>query len=430
MPVDSNATPTSLEEAIGNFKIVNAEKIIDNTPAVAKLQDGSVNYSPGKRQGRLFRQPLVMSDGQAFTALGKDGEAFTLRAAKPTIVKEADVYTYSAMQANQVTIESIWQSGDTNQAFENQVNLVVNSMMKVMRTNQEMSGIYGQSGVGVVEGSPVNTGGNIWTVVVAAEAFARGWWPLKLEADFQFFTTTTVRGTGLIGTVKDFNLQTRTITFDMAGTGANTIADGDDIWLAGTYGGTTTYYEQLGLFEQITAQSGYFFGLPRATYPVTRGNAIDADGNPMSSDLLIQGLSDAKNRGLDDGVRCYVPTLAWNKLWSENAASTRRLDPGYSVSKAQNGSRKFIYSLDIGDVEVIEHTLLKDSHAMMIPAKNVVWTGATRGPQTGLPQTPGVNNLFYVVPNTNYLQLNMFNSAQIFDRAPSWSTFLTGIDNS
>jgi hypothetical protein len=427
--VDANAGTTSLEEAIGNFKIVNADKIIDPIPAIAKLQQGDVPYSAGRRQGRLFRQPIVMSDGQAYTATGKDGDAFNLVDPQPTIVKEADVYTYSAFQSNRVTVESIWQSGDTNQAFENQVNLVLKSMTKVMRTNQEMSAWYGQSGVGVVEGSPVNTSGSVWTVVLSAASFARGWWPQKLTGRFQFFNGTSIRGSSLYGRLDNFNLRTRTLTFTVSGTGMNTVADGDDIWLFGTYGGTTTFYEQVGLFEQITGTDD-FFGLDRDDYPVVTGNTLDADGNPMSSDLLVQAITDAKNRGLEGGLRAYVPTVAYNKLWSEVASTIRRLDPGMSKEKSIIGSRNFMLPTENGDIEVVEHELIKDSHTAVLPMESVVWTGATRGPQSGLPNAAGVNNLFYPVPNTNYLQFNLFNSAQIFDRDPSWTTWITGLDNS
>lgn len=429
MPVDSGAFPTSLTEAVGNFKIVLAEKILDATPPIAKLQDGSINYSKGRAQGRLYRQPMVMSDGQTYTATGKDGEAFTLRTPKPTIVKEADVYTYSAIQSNQFTFDAAWQSAGDNEAFEAQVQLVLASMNKVMRTNQEMSAWYGQNGVGVVEGSPVNTTGSTWTVVVSAATFSRGWWPRKLTAEFQAFNGTTVRGTDLVLKLTNFNLRTRTLTFTITGSGMNTVADGDTIFLAGTYNGTTAFYEQLGLFNQITADSGSFFGLPLADYPVIVGNEIDAQGNAMGSDLLVEALTDLKNRGLEESIRCYVPTVSWVKLWAENTASTRRLDPGYSVSKAQNGSRKFVYSLDIGDIEVIEHQLLMDSHAAIFAGTDVVWTGATQGPEMGIPGL-GPKSLMYPVPQTNYAQLNLYNSAQIFAREPSHCGFLVNLDNS
>ena len=403
----------------GLFKTQYAPDLNDLIPQHAILQQ-KVKYVPADKQnGAFYAVPCVLRSNQGVSYLGTDGGVSELSAAVNAIMKEAQVKGSELNIRGQLSYKALSQAATAGaRAFKKSSSWLVEDMANVSFTRLELSSLYGQQGLGVVESVDFATA--IKSVIITEPTWATGIWVVLEGALFQFWDGGTLRCTAKLSEIKSD--ERKLIFTEIDGSFDNTLL-GSDIYPKGARSGINSWNEMAGLFKQYSPATTNLFGIPdRQLYTLLQGNEYSGVGE-ISSAKVVQGASLAVDKGLMTDAVFLCGTKTFADLNAENMG-LRMFDSSYSPAKAENGAQALSYDHINGKITVICHPFIKSADALLMDANDALFVGSSK-PTFEIPGMP--DKFFRLVQDKNAVELQNYADLAVFVHKPGQGVIYSGI---
>lgn len=440
-----------LSSISGALKRQYAPSIVKLVPVVCILQAYAAQGSPVEGQataplkirwadvtrlGDTFQFPTKIQSGHGVSYNGSGGSVVALEDALNLKVVQAAVIGFEIVNRQQMGYSAAYAGDEQGQkAVETSAKLMLEDLKDVTYSVNEMSAIVGQNstiGYGVIESQTFST--PTLSVTFTAASFSPGWWVANIGARVEFFNGTTIFGTQgtTYATVASVNVSSRVVTFtcnDPGNNWTNTSAPAAG-YVAHMKGSLTTggtYNEQIGLLTQLSATTGTYFGLNRATagYSLLQGQTYSAGSARLTKAKVLQAATLPINKGNMRDMTLLVGTSTWTDLAAEDLAA-RIFDSSYSAQSSKSGSRSLVYENLNGQIKVVCHPYMPAGYAIMFTEEDVSWVGSTDVTF----KLPNGQDLFRLVDGYNAYESQCVSNKQIYHCAPGKAVVITDITNS
>lgn len=293
-----------------------------------------------------------------FTYAGKDGELVELNEQIAGQVKNAVVSGYEMILRSAIPYTMISRSATSQAAFESATKYLVGNMMDSFTKKLEVELMYGQSGIGAVDGA-VADGSNKVVTILAAE-WAPGIWGGAEKMKVEFYNgATKVNTVDAIVKSVDFDAKTITIT-TLTTTGAAGLSGGEKIFPAGAKD------KQMKGLHAIMTETTDLFGISPASYSLWKATQYDPGTTSVLSFAIVQkAIAAGVARGLKGDVVCLVNPSHWDNLLTEQTAQ-RMLDSSYKTEELLIGSKAITFYAQCGKVSIIPSIYVKEGHAFIL----------------------------------------------------------------
>ena len=386
-----------------------------------------VDFAKGdKQQGAAFNEPVVLGLEGGVTYGGSDGEAFALRTPNSFTLKNARVRSVEMVLRSALSTAVASRSQNTpSGAFERGIKLLTGNMLKSMYHRLEVSMLYGQEGIGVIE---TVTAGAPSVFKIEDQEWAAGIWVGTTKHKIEVFSAdlATLRGEYTISAY-DIQAKTVSVTEDVTGDG---IVATDVIYFAGAVeaGATPVQKDMLGL-HAIAEVRGTLFEINNSNEPLFQGNLVDVGTASTAAKLSFAKVEEAVARAVEKGLgdeqmTVMVNVNSWNDLLTEQTAKRRYTDD-YS-KKIKEGSRAIEFEGQAGSIKIIPSTYVKEGYAYAFCEKDLIRIGSTD--ITFDPQ--GYEGEFFrLLDNHSGYEIRAYSDQALFSSRPSCITILRYIRN-
>lgn len=390
----------------GLFKTVYGDEILNLQPDSAVLSK-MTKFRETERIGKSYECPVILSSEQGATYMAAGDGAVTLNSSVAATLKNAAVDASQILLRGQIDYEAAEKASGGAKAFKGATELLVENLMESATKRQELSFLYGQTGLATVSALASQV------ITMSAATFAPGIWSGMENAVIDVYNGASVRQANLVITSVDLDNRTLTVTGTTTG-----IASGDKIFFKGAYG-----KECAGL-DKIITNTGSLFGIDASAYALWAGSSYDASGALTMAKVLSAVSKAVAKGGLNEDVVVMVSPKTWSNLNSDQAALRNYVDKD---SKAQNGFEAIEYRGMNGKISVVASGYVKEGEAFVFPPKKLKRIG-TREISFN---TPGrQDEIFMHVPDMNAYELRCYGAQSIFVEAPAKCVKITGIVNS
>lgn len=407
----------------GNFKRLYADKIEHLIPDNVVLVN-MVPFQKSDKLGDTYRQPVVVAQEHGYTYGGSDGTAFSLNDAEPMQTKDAFVKGYESVLRSKISYAVAARSQTSEAAFEQGTKLVVATMLKSFAKRLEISMLYGQKELGLVD---ANTS-SLNTFVVSDASWAPGIWIGLENAKIRIFSANL--GTDRVSTARKItaiNLNTKTITFDGS---AVSLTAGDRVLFEGAYTISGGWAEMRGLHSIMRALpdgSTDLFGINPASYNTWQSTVYDVGSADLSFEKIQDAVAQACGRGLDKDLVVLVSQATWAKLCTDQAA-LREYDSSYKRQELENGSEAITFYSQNGKIKLMPTAYMKEGLAMAFPEESLQRIGST-DVTFNLPGA-GEDKFFRQLDNAAGFELRSYSDQALFVYEPNSLILMEGIVNS
>ena len=387
-----------------------------------------VKFETASLVGLEYQEPVQVKTSWGASFLGSDGSIQTFNAPLNSVTVQAKIVPFVTVLRDQVSYSMFDRSpeGGGKQAFMAAGAYVGKNLAAQIRRLLEMSMLFGQEGIGIVESLSTAT------VTLTAASYSPGILSILEGAAVDVFQSdlSTPRAscldasTGLY--VSAVNVDNRTLTLSKV-FGSQTTPDGtpaatDVIFLHGALLSGGTFKEMVGLRKQVSAQSGTVFNIAKETYSLWRGNVYSSVG-AFSAGALLKGASKAINRGFQGRMLALLSPRAWNVL-NANASSQQMFDSSYSINKLTQGTDAIEVRGQGVVIECHPHPYQKEGEALLLPADYLKRIGSVDVSFA----IPGADSKFLLpVIGTNAVEMQCRSDQAIYCSRPAWGVHLTGI---
>ena len=233
----------------------------------------------------------------------------------------------------------------------------------------ELSFLYGQQGLGKV----LSNAAGVLTLTLPS--FGAGIWTGMKDCILEAWTSqaasATQHDTDL--TVSEVNLAAGTRTVTVTGTSTSVVAD-DHLYFKGAR--TSSAHKECAGLDKILTNTTTLFNIDAASFELWKATTRDISAE-ISMLGILNGVSDATNKGLEESAVVWINPVNWNKLNSDQAALRRH--GAEMTGGAKNGTKAITYYSTNGDTEIEAHPLLKNGDGMLVPnpAKRLLRVGAS-----------------------------------------------------
>lgn len=402
------------------FKRVWGDGSIKAVPKFAKLQE-EIPFSKREKLGDMYVVPVVLQHEHGFSyGVYQDG-AFALNAAVAGKAIQAQIRGAMIVLRSQLSYEDIFKAAEAGAAaFEAATSLVVENMQRSFVKRQELSFLYGQTGLGTVSAIASHV------ITMTDATWAPGIWSGMKDCVLSSYTGITGSDTahdapsgsgttaGIV--VSSVSMSGKTVTV----TGDTTTVAADVLFFYASR--TATAFKECAGLDKIMTNTGSLFNIDASVYELWKANSRAVTG-PFSMLAALNGVSDAVNMGLMEDAKIYLATKRWNALNADQAALRRY---GAYSAKAENGSQGIVYHSVNGSIELVAHPFVKEGEAFLVanPSKRVMRVGATditfRRP--GMQET-----IFRELTDNAGLELRAFSDQAVLITLPAQCTKYTGI---
>lgn len=433
-------TPSQLS---GLFKQIYAKDLEKLIPDCGKLVKMVPFYSDGQL-GDKYNQPVVLTTEQGVSYATHNAGAFDLESPVSMGTQNAEVVGRQILLRSAISYDAFYKNQDQKAQFKSATGLVTENMLESLTKRLEVGMLHGQSGIASVNtGDFTDSTGGVGTFVVSEADWAAGIWAGAEGIRLSFYTAfdpatisaatnVTANTTGDEVYVTAVDCDTRTITVASTGTAIAEIetasASGDlTVFYKGTVSGSGASFaliEMAGL-KHIFANTGTLFNINASQYNLWKANTFSAGNTKLTMAKVMEAISKAVNRGLDEKVVLMVNPSTWADLASDLAA-LRRYDGSYSKSKGENGVEALVYHSQAGEIEVISHTLVKEGQAFIFPPKRIKRIGSS-DITFDAPMNQG--EIFLHLPNKAGYELRAYSNQSIFVETPARCVLITDIVN-
>jgi hypothetical protein len=350
------------------FKIKVAPKVDKLVPDFSILQKIMGPLEPAEKQGRFYRQPVMISGENGRTA--GDGTAFTYNASVAGVYLDADVESFPTVVTSRISLAAANAMVEgTSSSFVSTMTFKASMMKESLAKTMELCALgYGKTGLGTISGNPAVPGNA--TVILTDASWSPAIWA-GLEGSL---LEARVAGV-LVNTNADLVLVSVDVdnkTIVVSGNNADllALADGDVIYFKGFY--SNTFY---GL-KSILVNTGSLFGISAASYNLWKATTFPVGGNLTMSKLLKAAAKGVGKGGLTGTAICLLSSLTFEGLNSDLAA-LRMFDSSYSPKKGENGVESIEYRYQGGKLKIIAHPFVQEGEAMLGPENGIKKIGST-----------------------------------------------------
>ena len=398
----------------GHFKEIYADNIKDLRPQGVKMINMIDFIEASKRLGNQFNLPVVLGYEHGFSYGGNSGQAFSLNNAISAAHENAQIKGHELVLRSFLSVGAASRSMNEGKgAFIQETKYIVENMLKSYMHRLEAQMMYGQSGIGKVEG----VSGAV--IDIEPEEWAPGIWAGSENMEIEIFSAVsggTLRGTATVQSV-DFDTRKITVTGVPAGTTA-----GDFIFHKGARD-----KEFAGLHKISENTTSTLFGIDASTYSLYRGNIIDVGTNfagneaVLSFDKVEEGLARMMEKGLseEDTIVLCNPR-SWKNLLTEQAAK-RQYDSSFSSDKMENGSKSIRFYAQSGTVEIKSSIYVKEGFAYIFSPKQFTRIGSSDVTF----EQPGFEGKFLkLLESTNAYEMRLYSDQALFAEAPGQTALL------
>lgn len=415
------ATENVVTTLDGLFKRVYADKVINLIPENVKLYN-MVEFAQADKLGESYRQPVIVQQEQGYTYGGTGGTAFSLNDAIAGQVKDANIKGYESVMRTKIAYAVAARSARSEAAFEQGTKLIVANMLRSFAKRLEVSCLYGQKEIALVDANTVAS----TSLVVSDASWAPGIWNGIEGAKVRIFSADLLTDRSGAVTVVGVDLDTKTVTLDAA----QTLTAGDRLTFEGSYTIADGWKEMLGLHGIMTAlPDGVtdLFGINPNSYNVWRSTIFDAGAADLSFQKIQKAIADGCGRGLDEDVVCMVSVRTWAKLLTDQAA-LRSFDQSYSRTTSESGSESIKFYAQNGTVEIIPSAYVKESLALLFPKDALMRIGSTDITF----KLPGAENdrFFRELTDNAGFELRSYSDQALFSPMPNKLVLIENIVNS
>lgn len=406
----------------GLFKEIYNE-LKDLVPANTKMAD-MVPFAPGDKElGAAYNEPVVLGLEGGVTYGGSDGEAFALRTPSSFTLKNARVKSVEMVLRSAISTAAASRSQNSNGAFERGIKLLTGNMLKSMYHRLEVSMLYGQKGIGVIESSSLVSGNTV--VKIADQEWAAGIWvgTTKHKVDIVSDDITSVVSAEL--TILGYNIEAKTITLQGDQT-ADALAD-NNVFFSGAFDGA--HKDMLGL-HSIAERRGTLFEISNVNEPLFQGNIVDVGTSSTAAKLSFAKVEEAVARAVEKGLgdeqmTVMVNVNSWNDLLTEQTAK-RRYDSSYSDAKIKEGARAIEFEGQAGSIKIIPSTYVKEGYAYAFCEKDLIRIGSS---DITFDPKGYEGEFFRLLDNHSGYEIRAYSDQALFSSRPSCITILRYIKN-
>lgn len=400
----------------GLFKEVYAPSLEFLMPKNLRFQN-DINFVPSSQMpGNNFNQPVVVQHEHGFTYAATGVGAFTINAAVPGQIKNAQVLGSQMLLESRMDYESAARaSTGGKRAFVQATKYMVENMWQSSRKRLEIDLLYGQVGLATIS----NVATNVFTITTTE--FAPGIWAGMEGASIETFTSDLATQRTNAATITAVDLGARTITVDTAPTG--TVAT-DVIMFEGQIEATPTYNTMAGI-HKIMANAGSLFGIDAATYSLWKANTLAISSVNLSFEAVQKLVAQCVGKGADADLNLYVNPSTWATLLSDQAGLRRHGDPNKST-KYTLGSENIEFFSQIGKITIKASIYVKEGYAYLLTPSKFHRIGATditfRLPDRG-------DEFFFHLPQNAGYALRTYSNQAVFSECPGVCGYHSGIVN-
>lgn len=397
----------------GLFKRVHGDGTIKAVPEFAKLMK-EIPFTSKEKLGDMYVVPVLLQHEHGFT-YGVHGDgALTLNASVAGAVGQAQVRGAMIVLRSRLSYEDIFKAAESGTAaFEAATSLVVENMQRSFAKRVELSLLYGQRGLGTVSG--INTGVITLTDATWAPGIWSGMKDCVIEAFDGVTVTQTQHDTNL--TITAVSYANKTVT--VSGTSSSVVAN-DVLSFKGAR--TASAFKECAGIDAILSNTGTLFNISASSYELWQANSRNV-GGPISMLSVLNGISDAVNKGLMEDAKLYLSTKRWNSLNADQAALRRY---GAYSSKAETGHEGIVYHSVNGSTEIVAHPFVKEGEGFLLPSPS---KRAMRiGSSDVTFRRPGMQDkIFLEIDGVAGLELRAFSDQAVIVTVPGQCTKYSGI---
>jgi hypothetical protein len=282
-------------------------------------------------------------------------------------MKNASIQGSMQVLRSAISYDAASKASSSKKAFVRGTEFLIENMLESMTKSQEISLLYGGSGIG--SGSAISGSGTARVVTLATASFAAGIWSGAENSIINFYSAAgslVSSGADADFTITSVDIGARTLTLSCTSAGGTALSTAigsaaHNIFRKGSYG-----KEMTGLNEISSNVSGTVFGISASTYGAWAGNVHSAGSGALTMAKVLAGLAKAAQRGLNEDVTLYTNPATWANLNADQAA-LRSYDSSYKSSNADVGQQSITYYGQTGKIDIISHSLVKEGEAFAVP---------------------------------------------------------------
>jgi hypothetical protein len=408
------ASSYDLTQLDGLFKDVYADSLENLLPG-GIVWTKEVNFvERAKRQGDVYNQPVMLKRSHGFT-YSNDGGVYTLNDAVSGETKEAQVDASEIVLRDRISYAAASRAASGPNAFMEATEVVVLNMRESFAVRLEVALMYGQSGIGQVDGAPAAN-----VITIGTDEWAAGIWAgaegMKIQA-YDALSGGTVQNTanGGIMTISAVSMSGRTITVDDdAG-----VADNDYLFYHGSYGN-----EMAGLHKIIT-NTGTLFGINAASYSLWSGNTYSASAAALSFNKVSAAINLGMEKGLNEDACLIVNNNGWTDLM-QDVAALRTVDESYANASVDFGHQSITFFTANGKITVKSSIYCKEGFAYIVIPRHFKRVGSTDVTFN----RPGQSDTFFKdLENESGFELRAYTDQALFCHSPGKQVVITAIVN-
>ncbi len=408
----------------GLFKDVYEDAIVNLVPESSVLQKRIKFVENDKREGRMLHQPVLLSLPSGLTfGVG----AVALNNPIASTMGDAQIQGAGMTLADRITYDVAAKAASGGvRAFVEATELIVDALTQAMSKFIEIELMWGNSTLGTLGQSSVNTGtGTTGTLTIDAAEWATGIWSGVENMAVDLYITAGTTKINTLGPVIVTSVapSTRVITVsgvagDMTTLNTNA-AVAVQIYPYGAVG------NEMNGFYNILVNTGTLFNISATTYALWQANTYSAASTALNFGKIQSAVALGTARGLIEDVVVYInPTTFANVVTSQ--AGARRYDSSYKSKEAENGFTALTFWGPNGKIELVPHIFMKQGYAFILPMKRCQRTGATDLTFT-LPGMPG--EFFLQLPGYTAYELRCYTLQAAFLNAPAKGVLINLIVN-
>lgn len=415
----------------GNFKEVYANEIKNLIPDGVKFIK-LVNYvESSKELGNFYHQPVQLSHehGVTYSAANPSLGAFALQEAVAAVFKDAQVEGAQMLIRSSMSYEAAARASNDKKAFVKATSLMVKNMVNSMAKRLEISNLYGRRNLAAIASQTGSMGSRVYTI--ASADWASGIWAGSEGMRLDVIDTATQSGSS---TLLNANASVNISAVDLTARTLSVTGNATDLTAIDAAIATGAYLIPRGALnndifglDRIVTNTGSLYNIDAAAYALWKGNVVDNLGVALSFSKILNALSRAVERGLDEDVVCLLSPKTWANISSDQAA-LRRYDDSYKGSKLENGSVEYSFFGQNGRIDIVSSIYVKEGECFIFPPKLLKRIGAMdiSFKMPGRPQ----EEFFLELTNNAGYELRAYTDQTLFCEAPAKLVKIFNIVNS
>jgi hypothetical protein len=405
------AVTNTITTLSSRLKEVYNDGITQLVPSSNELVGKRLKFKKDLEPGKKAVFDVQLSHEHGFTV--GQGE-LTLNAAVAQTSAKAEVDGFQIILRSRVAYDLISRAKSSKAAFARFNDSKFIPTAESFRKREELYGIYGRDGLGVVQG----VAGQVITITPAS--WAPTLWLGLEDAVLECFSSKAASATQRNGDIVVASVNTATREITVTGTIAAVTAN-DHLWFKGDRT-SSAHNAPVGLMT-IARNVGSLYGISAATYSLWASTAYNVGTSTLTLAKVLEAAARAADKGCDEKLTCLVPVSCFQNLVSDQAA-LRSYDASYSEDKSKAGSRKLSFYGATGEIEIVPYMFMKQGEFLMFPERYTYLIGSSEMTT----QVGQGGDIYFDLEATSSKEMRFFAEWTVFCERPGWIVYGTRSD--